>query len=84
MIWSDFSGEDAYVLGEPFKSGEDLSTLATRYQARREPRSKWVKETSDTRIVAIGHEQAAARNAAIREKGAPNVTGFRVLMKENP
>ncbi len=75
--------EDAYVLGELFATLA-LDDIAAAYETRRAARAQWVKTASDRKIVALGQEQVNARNAMIREKGAPNVSGFKILMQKNP
>lgn len=78
--------EDAYVLGDIFAKevGKNVAEIIEKFVNRRQKRVQWIMEQSDRRIKALNAEESAARDAIIREKGAPNVTAFKLFMRENP
>ena len=76
--------EDAYVLGELLQTSADWESCLTQFINRRDTRVQWVKTASDQKISALSQEQVLIRNERIQEDGAPNVKGFKMLMKTNP
>lgn len=77
--------EDAYALGELLKEPEGIHTLLERFSKRRGVRVQSIFDMSNTRIRVISNPaEAEAMKAHVRENGAPNVNGFKVLMQRNP
>lgn len=76
--------EDAYVLGKLLQTSTDWERCLSEFVTRRDARVTWVKTVSDQKIVALSQEQASIRNDKIRQEGAPNVKGFKLLMKTSP
>jgi 2-polyprenyl-6-methoxyphenol hydroxylase-like FAD-dependent oxidoreductase len=76
--------EDALVLAQELSKGQrqriSLSGILDNYVQRRKPRVEWVVQKSDAKIKILPQQ----RNEIIKQKGAPNVALFRLLMKENP
>jgi hypothetical protein len=58
--------------------------LLSAFAERRNERVTWVKNASDQRIIALSKQQAEEINQKIRQEGAPNIKGFKILMKEKP
>jgi 2-polyprenyl-6-methoxyphenol hydroxylase-like FAD-dependent oxidoreductase len=78
--------EDAYVLGDILakQPEKNIAEIIDQFIERRQKRVQWIMEQSDRRIKALSADEVAARDAAIKEKGAPNVTAFKIFMRENP
>jgi 2-polyprenyl-6-methoxyphenol hydroxylase-like FAD-dependent oxidoreductase len=80
--------EDAYVLQELIKSGitpGTIPSLINAFEERRRQRVQQIFDMSNMRIKAISDPRLVSeRNKAIRENGAPNVNGFKVVMRNNP
>lgn len=76
--------EDAWILSEELKKGlshgNAISLILTNFVKRREARVKMIVDESDKRIKVLPE----VRNNFIKQNGAPNVSMFRVIMKENP
>ena len=76
--------EDAYILKELLREKRTFSELLSAFAERRNERVTWVKNASDQKIIALSKQQAEERNQKIRQEGAPNIKGFKILMKEKP
>ena len=76
--------EDAYILEELLRKTKTFSALLNAFAERRNERVTWVKNASDQKIIALSKQQAEERNQKIRQEGAPNIKGFKILMKEKP
>ncbi len=80
--------EDAYVLQDllfqRIKS-EDVVSLLDAFEKRRSKRVQNIFEMSNVKMRELSNpEQVLERNEAIRKSGAPNVNGFKLIMKQNP
>ena len=80
--------EDAFVLQDLLTGSvnkKDIPTLIDRFEARRLARVQMIFAMSNTKIQSIlDPRQITGRNETIRKTGAPNVQGFKLIMKENP
>ncbi len=79
--------EDAYVLQELMKEDlkKNIPGLIDAFVARRKARAELVFNFSNVKIQAISDPALIeGRNAAIKANGAPNVSGFKLLMQTNP
>lgn len=78
--------EDAYVIQELLRQPHgDIPGLIQAFEMRRQGRTQRVFDMSNQRIKVISDPaQVEALKAHIRTHGAPNVNGFKAIMKENP
>lgn len=77
--------EDAYVLKSLLENGASFKDLITSFEERRRPRVQMVFDASNTKIRVISNPvEAEAIKTSVRTNGAPNVNGFKILMKTNP
>ncbi len=77
--------EDAYVLKLLLENGASFKDLITSFEERRRPRVQMVFDASNTKIRVISNPvEAEAIKTSVRTNGAPNVNGFKILMKTNP
>jgi hypothetical protein len=64
---------------------EEVPALINAFEKRRHARVQTIFAMSNAKIQAISDPaQIQGRNEAIRKMGAPNVNGFRLIMKQNP
>lgn len=80
--------EDAYVLQDLLTDKmktEEVTAFIDAFEKRRNARVQSIFAMSNAKIQAISNpEQIQGRNEAIRKMGAPNVNGFKLIMKQNP
>jgi 2-polyprenyl-6-methoxyphenol hydroxylase-like FAD-dependent oxidoreductase len=80
--------EDAFALQDLLTgsvSKEAIPALIDKFEARRFARVQMIFAMSNIKIQSISDpQQIMGRNEAIRRTGAPNVQGFKLIMKENP
>lgn len=77
--------EDAYVIQELVDKTNDILTLINAFSERRKKRVQSIFDMSNQKIKAISDpSQIETFKAFIRTNGAPNVNGFKLIMRENP